>query len=163
MHTKLSIVSTFAATEANIATTSLCSTLLPGPLYIPLNLQNRPSKRTIDVVEQDPLDPDPRTKQRQDNHRKALKERMLRWREEEHFADPLGAVRPDYLIVTEKNIVKLCQVHPSNMKLPSDIVSLLGEEDDWASEWSEKIFGVIKQFDTEYPVKTRKAYKKRKK
>ncbi|KAK0438276.1 hypothetical protein EV421DRAFT_1906812 [Armillaria borealis] len=87
-------------------------------------------------------------------------ERMLRWREEEHFADPLGAVRPDYLIVTEKNIVKLCQVHPSNMKLPSDIVSLLGEEDDWASEWSEKIFGVIKQFDTEYPVKTRKAYKK---
>lgn len=91
-------------------------------------------------------------------HRKALVERLLRWRRTEHENDPLRAVYPEYCIVTEANIGKISMVHPVNLTSPTDITRAVQEkvDGDFGRYWSPKIFEVIKQFDTQFTVRVNK-------
>ena len=76
----------------------------------------------------------------------------------EHENDPLRAMYPEYCIVTEGNIGKICAIHPINLTLPMDIAEAVQERVDgnFGRLWAPKIFEVIKDFDTQFPVRVNK-------
>ncbi|KAE9382995.1 hypothetical protein BT96DRAFT_126599 [Gymnopus androsaceus JB14] len=102
--------------------------------------------------------PDHSNLKRKPAHRKALVERLLRWRRMEHENDPLRAVYPEHCIVTEGNIGKICGVHPINLTSSMDIAEAVQErvDGDFGRHWAPKIFEVIKDFDTQFPVRVNK-------
>jgi predicted GNAT superfamily acetyltransferase len=91
-------------------------------------------------------------KYRPPRHRPALDFRLIEWLKLEHFSDPLRAVRPPHLILSQTQRLTLTRANPMQIQLPSDITSLLNETPEWADEWSDKIFNVIHKYDTDLTI-----------
>jgi len=64
-----------------------------------------------------------------------------------HKTDPLRVIRPASWIIDDAKIKKLSAILPARIRIPSDIAEILGETDEWSSEWSLKMFDIIHQYD----------------
>ena len=91
----------------------------------------------------------PKPKYRPPRHRPALDFRLIEWLKLEHFSDPLRAVRPPHLILSQTQRLALTRADPNLIQLPSDITSLLNESAEWSDEWSNKIYNVMRKYDTD--------------
>ncbi|KAK7460975.1 hypothetical protein VKT23_008903 [Stygiomarasmius scandens] len=131
---------------------------LPGPIYLSTQADTETLKRK-EREENDEVDEEDEEndRKRAPNHKKALRERLLRWREDEHAKDWLRDVYPEYLILSDTNLSKIISPHPIHVQSENDIAVRLGEATDgeWMQSWGRKLFQVIQQYDTEHPVKIR--------
>jgi len=69
------------------------------------------------------------------------------WRTEAHKTDPLRVIRRASWIIDDAKVKELSAILPTRIRIPSDIADLLGETDEWSSEWSQQIFDIIHQYD----------------
>ena len=84
--------------------------------------------------------------------RQALNHRLVEWLISVHVLDPLQAVRPIYFILSDVQRANLVRTQSKKIRSVSDIQDILNESDEWASEWGEKIFDVIGQYDRDLAV-----------
>lgn len=102
-----------------------------------------------------------RNKYRSVAARSLLEEKLQIWRLEAHSTDPLRLIRPPYLILSDANLLCIAKALPELLSCPADIVSLLEESEEWAVEWAEKIYQVVRVFDlsqkTDLPPPLKKA------
>ena len=101
-----------------------------------------------------PQTDDPTTKRkrvsilyRPTKERPALDYHLVEWLRSVHQLDPLQAVRPIYLILSNVQRANLVRTQAKKIRYASDIQAILNESDEWASEWGDKIFDVIRQYD----------------
>jgi hypothetical protein len=81
--------------------------------------------------------------------RTSLASRLVKWRLETWRKDPLKAVRPQYLLLSDKAIDSLVRVHPTQMANHQQVTLAVGESADWGEKWAAEIFAVIRGFDAE--------------
>lgn len=79
--------------------------------------------------------------------RGSLDFRLIQWLEAEHASDPLRSVRPMYFILSDSQRANLVRAPSKEIKSASDIKTFLGESDEWAAEWAEKLFSVVQKYD----------------
>ena len=68
-------------------------------------------------------------------------------RKQAHAEDPYWGVWPITQLLNKDGLELLSKMHLNDITLPSDLVTLLEESDEWGTEYSMKIFMIIKQFD----------------
>lgn len=66
------------------------------------------------------------------------------WREHAHKEDPFF---PHTWLIDDDNIELISKTHPTKLQSLQDLVDLLGETEDWASDYGIKIFEIITQFE----------------
>ena len=86
-------------------------------------------------------------KKRVMNQRVPLQILIKSWRTEAHKTDPLRVIRRASWIIDDAKVKELSAILPTRIRIPSDIADLLGETDEWSSEWSQQIFDIIQQYD----------------
>ena len=79
-----------------------------------------------------------------------LEFRLIQWLELVHLEDPLCAIRPPHLILSDLQRATLVRAHASKINTAEDVTMLLDQTPEWASEWSHSLFKVIKKFSTDY-------------
>lgn len=143
---------------------------LPGPIWIQPLEQDSKRKAVTDGTEivndeenedSDKEIVDHSRKRRKPAHCKPLVERLLRWRSAEHDKDPLKDFWPEYFIITDPDILRICQVHPINLTSTGVIISTVDKplDGDFARLWAQKIFDVITVFDSQYKVRINRIHK----
>ncbi|KAF9073941.1 hypothetical protein BDP27DRAFT_1399857 [Rhodocollybia butyracea] len=147
---------------------------LPGPLYNPppppatvgkrKATNNEPRAEIDDEEEEEEEERNigVKKKKRAPRFQKPLLARLFRWRRAEHEKDPISGVFPEYLIISDDDLVSLSKVHPMYIHSVADVITELHEEvdGDFATLWAQNAFDVILTFDTEYPEETRKRAKR---
>ncbi|RXW21997.1 hypothetical protein EST38_g3859 [Candolleomyces aberdarensis] len=84
--------------------------------------------------------------------RASLASRLARWRFDTWKQDPLKAVRPQYLLLSDKAIDMLVRIHPNEVVNFEQVTLAIGESKDWEKKWAKQIFDVIRLFDVEVGV-----------
>ena len=107
---------------------------LPGPLFTG-NIQPCPLKRKV-AERGRPMD-----------NRALLDQRLINWLEQVHESDPLRSVRPPHIILSPLHRQLLVRKPPKYIKSATDITNILEQTNEWAEEWQEKVYHVIRQFD----------------
>ena len=72
---------------------------------------------------------------------------FLTWWNEAHNCDPDSYSQSATYLVDNKGLNLLSKIHPSDIYSPQTIMDLLQETPEWADEFAQQIFNVIKQFD----------------
>ena len=75
---------------------------------------------------------------------------LIEWLQHEHLADSWCTVRPPDLILSETQRASLVRADPKTLKTARDITMLFQESDKWDTEWSAKLFEVIRIFEVDY-------------
>ena len=88
-------------------------------------------------------------KARAAKERKLLIDKLRDWRAGAHARDPLAFVRHPSLIIDDGGIKLLARLHPSNVTQSEQVVSALGQTQEWRDEWSSQVFDVIRSYDHE--------------
>ena len=66
-----------------------------------------------------------------------------------HSKDPLAFVQPPSLILDNTSIKVLVRLHPTNITNAEQVVSALGQTQEWQELWSCHVFAVIQAHDRE--------------
>ena len=72
---------------------------------------------------------------------------LLAWQNEAHNPDPDSFLQPATWLIDNKGLDLLSKIHPSDIYSPQAIVDLLQETPEWADDFAQQVFNVIKQFD----------------
>ena len=83
------------------------------------------------------------------NERKVLASRLLAWRDDTHFNDPLASVYPPSFIMDNRGVKILARLHPSIVTGPEQVAAALGETHEWEDEYSHQVFKIIQVYDRE--------------
>jgi hypothetical protein len=103
--------------------------------------------------------PEPKKKYRPVKEREDLDTQFIRWLNEEHERDNDLLFRSQYDILSLSHRTTLVRTRVEEMPSPEAITALLGETEEWGSEFASKIFKLIQMYETSLP--TRKKSRKR--
>ena len=87
------------------------------------------------------------TQYRAKEDRASLFNTLLTWRNEAHDHDPDSFSQLEAYFIDNNGLDLLSKIHPTDISGPQTIVDLLQETPQWAGEFAQQIFNVIKQFD----------------
>jgi hypothetical protein len=110
---------------------------LPGRLYT--------SENTIALAAKEPRK---YPSYRPTAQRPALDEILIKWLKTQHANDSLGVFRAEYDILSFEQRELLCKTHMKNITSSTDIVRILDETEEWAEEWAEIIYILIRDYET---------------
>lgn len=135
--------------------------LLPGPLF---KLQDVSATTGSNKRKNDNLDgnPEPKKKYRPVKEREELDTRLIQWLTQEHERDTNLLFRSQYDILSLTHRTTLVRTRMEEMSSPEAITALLGETDEWGTEFASKIFEVIQTYETSLPKKSGKRVSTRK-
>jgi hypothetical protein len=88
-----------------------------------------------------------REKYRPTTLRVPLQDLLHTWRVEAHVNDRLASVRPASQILADEQISRLVKALPATVSSPEAITVFLNETVKWSTEFSSKVFSIIKSFD----------------
>ena len=135
--------------------------LLPGPLFKlhDVSATTGSNKRKNDNSDGNP---EPKKKYRPVKEREELDTRLIQWLTQEHERDTNLLFRSQYDILSLSHRTTLVRTRMEEMSSPEAITALLGETDEWGTEFASKIFEVIQTYETSLPKKSRKRVSTRK-
>ena len=82
------------------------------------------------------------------NQRSALDELLIEWLKIQHANDSLGVFRAEYDILSIEQREQLCRTHIKYITSSADIVRIVDETEEWAEEWAEVIYNLIRDYET---------------
>lgn len=88
-------------------------------------------------------------KMRATNQPKLLTSQLKAWCSDVHSKAPLVFVWPPSLILNNTSIKVLVQLHPTNIANSEQVVSALGQTQEWQDLWSCHVLAVIQAHDCE--------------